>query len=176
MPPAVAKAPARKRHRKRKRRAASTSSSSSSSSSSESDSDEEKPLSNTTTIPVKPIQPQEPSESESSSESSLESDSEPEESFLAVPVATSGKLPPKPTQIHHGSPSPSPPPTELPTFLPDNNKGEQDNVAQEQLMKDKFRKFWMASIADGFRDDLEEIRKVHFSYRSTLISLTFGPY
>ncbi|KAF8238134.1 hypothetical protein L208DRAFT_1355439 [Tricholoma matsutake] len=26
-------------------------------------------------------------------------------------------------------------------------------------MKDKFRKFWMASIADGFRDDLEEIRK-----------------
>lgn len=27
-------------------------------------------------------------------------------------------------------------------------------------MKDKFRKFWMTSVADGFKDDLEQIRKV----------------
>jgi hypothetical protein len=27
------------------------------------------------------------------------------------------------------------------------------------MFKDKFRKFWMTSIADGFKDDLEEIRK-----------------
>ena len=27
-------------------------------------------------------------------------------------------------------------------------------------MREKFQKFWMASIADGFRDDLEQIRKV----------------
>lgn len=27
-------------------------------------------------------------------------------------------------------------------------------------MKDNFRKFWLATVADGFKDDLEEIRKV----------------
>lgn len=27
-------------------------------------------------------------------------------------------------------------------------------------MKEKFRKFWMTSVAEGFRDDLEELRKV----------------
>jgi len=26
-------------------------------------------------------------------------------------------------------------------------------------MRDKFRKFWMASVAEGFKDDLEQIRK-----------------
>jgi len=30
---------------------------------------------------------------------------------------------------------------------------------QEQQLKDKFRQFWMSAIADGFKDDLEEIRK-----------------
>jgi len=33
--------------------------------------------------------------------------------------------------------------------------GHQD----EQVLKDRFRKFWMASVADGFKDDLEQIRK-----------------
>jgi hypothetical protein len=98
--------------------------------------------------------------SDSSSESSSESDSEPEESLLASPVVTSGHPFPKLAETRHRSPSPSPPPAQLPTFLPETNKGENDTIAQEQLMKEKFRKFWMASIADGFRDDLEEIRKV----------------
>ena len=31
---------------------------------------------------------------------------------------------------------------------------------QEQQLKDKFRQFWMSAIADGFKDNLEEIRKV----------------
>ena len=31
---------------------------------------------------------------------------------------------------------------------------------KEQELKDRFRQFWMASVAEGFRDDLEEIRKV----------------
>jgi ribosome assembly protein 3 len=31
---------------------------------------------------------------------------------------------------------------------------------KEKALKEKFRKFWMASVADGFKDDLEEIRKV----------------
>jgi ribosome assembly protein 3 len=108
---------------------------------------------------LKPIQAQESSESDTSVESSAESDSEPEENS---PVGTSGK-PPKHNQTHRASPSPSPPPTKLPTFLPETSSGENDTVVQEQLMKDRFRKFWMASIADGFRDDLEEIRKVCFS-------------
>ena len=33
-------------------------------------------------------------------------------------------------------------------------------------MKEKFRKFWMASMADGFKDDLEQIRKVGHGYLS----------
>jgi ribosome assembly protein 3 len=36
----------------------------------------------------------------------------------------------------------------------------EDDAQKEQILKDKFRKFWMASVADGFKDDLEEIRKV----------------
>jgi hypothetical protein len=44
-----------------------------------------------------------------------------------------------------------------------------DATAQEQLMKERFRKFWMASIADGFRDDLEEIRKVCCSHHPAMI-------
>jgi ribosome assembly protein 3 len=36
----------------------------------------------------------------------------------------------------------------------------EDDAQQEQILKEKFRKFWMTSVADGFKDDLEEIRKV----------------
>ena len=39
-------------------------------------------------------------------------------------------------------------------------------------MKEKFKKFWMASIADGFRDDLEEIRKVFSMSSSNDVFLT----
>ena len=166
MPPAVAKAPARKRNRKRKRRAASSSSSESSTSSgSESDDENLNKPTNTTTLPAKAaVQAQSSDSSDSSSESSSGSDSEPEEGFIASPVVTSGNPPPKPAETRHRSPSPSPPPTKLPTFLPETNKGEKDTIAQERLMKEKFRKFWMASIADGFRDDLEEIRKVFYAF------------
>ena len=38
-------------------------------------------------------------------------------------------------------------------------------------MKERFRKFWMASVADAFKDDLEEIRKV----RIMLISIYMSP-
>ncbi|KAF8815803.1 hypothetical protein BYT27DRAFT_7033408, partial [Phlegmacium glaucopus] len=30
---------------------------------------------------------------------------------------------------------------------------------KEKELKDRFRQFWMTSVADGFKDDLEEIRK-----------------
>jgi ribosome assembly protein 3 len=63
------------------------------------------------------------------------------------------------------SPSPSPPPAELPSFLPQKGANSTEHPQmKEQEMKMKFRQFWMSSVADGFRDDLEEIRKVsHFS-------------
>ncbi|KAG6879848.1 hypothetical protein C0992_010806, partial [Termitomyces sp. T32_za158] len=53
----------------------------------------------------------------------------------------------------HVSRSPSPPSAAIPSFL------QNANATEEELMKAKFRKFWMASVADGFKDDLEEIRK-----------------
>jgi len=28
-------------------------------------------------------------------------------------------------------------------------------------MKDRFRQFWMASVSDAFKEDLEDIRKEH---------------
>jgi hypothetical protein len=56
------------------------------------------------------------------------------------------------------SPSPSLPSAEIPSFLP--QKTSADYEAREQAMKDKFRKFWMSSLAEGFKEDLEEIRKV----------------
>jgi hypothetical protein len=56
------------------------------------------------------------------------------------------------------SPSPSLPSVEIPSFLPPNTSADYE--AREQAMKDKFRKFWMSSLAEGFKEDLEEIRKV----------------
>ncbi|KAJ7815965.1 hypothetical protein B0H14DRAFT_2845865 [Mycena olivaceomarginata] len=75
----------------------------------------------------------------SSSSSSSSSDSESE-----VPRAL----------LHRGGTPHHPPPPSgaLPTFIPP----LQEDA--EQLMKARFKKFWMASVADGFKDDLEEIR------------------
>lgn len=33
---------------------------------------------------------------------------------------------------------------------------------KEQQLKDRFRKFWLAGVADAFADDLNEIRKVRY--------------
>ncbi|KAI0299379.1 hypothetical protein B0F90DRAFT_1818140 [Multifurca ochricompacta] len=55
------------------------------------------------------------------------------------------------------SPSPSPPPTDVPPFLPPEGSGNR--AQDEQALRDRFRQFWMASVADAFRDDLEQIRK-----------------
>ena len=32
-------------------------------------------------------------------------------------------------------------------------------------MKDRFRQFWMSSVSDAFKEDLEDIRKVLFRFR-----------
>jgi len=57
-----------------------------------------------------------------------------------------------------GSRSPTPPPADIPPFLP-SQTGTDAAKEREKEMKEKFRKFWMASVADAFKDDLEEIRK-----------------
>jgi hypothetical protein len=61
--------------------------------------------------------------------------------------------------ITRRSPSPPLPDTTIPSFIPSGGLAE-NNAQNEEVLKDRFRKFWMASIADGFKDDLEEIRKV----------------
>ncbi|KAF8056597.1 hypothetical protein FPV67DRAFT_643353 [Lyophyllum atratum] len=158
MPPTAARPAPRKRVRKRKRRAVSESSSSSSSSESESEGEPPKPI-------AKPVVAQQAatsssSESSTDSSSSSDSESEPEAVLPAIPTQTSrqpdGRAP-QTRAVRHTSPSPSPPPAEIPPFI--NETDPKDKNFQEEMMKAKFRKFWMASAADGFRDDLEEIRK-----------------
>jgi hypothetical protein len=149
----------RKRVRKRKRRAVSSSSSSSSSSS---DSD-------TGAVPQKPkvLSPvREPVLEASVSESSSDSDSDTSREAPAPPDAIVIDQPIKDVPSKRISPSPSPPPRVIPSFIPPINGTEKDIQ-----LKDRFRKFWMESIADGFRDDLEEIHKVRFHDLCVPISL-----
>ncbi|KIK16745.1 hypothetical protein PISMIDRAFT_77127, partial [Pisolithus microcarpus 441] len=48
--------------------------------------------------------------------------------------------------------SPSPPPPSVVASPPFINPGSPED---ELNLKEKFRKFWMASLAEGFKDDLE---------------------
>ncbi|KAF8554666.1 hypothetical protein OG21DRAFT_1597219 [Imleria badia] len=140
--------PTRKRNRKRKRRVVSDSSSSEedSSSSSSSTSTPKK----TVTIPVWQPKTSENADTDESSSSSEESrdDSDPGEEDLHISAPSSRPGHPAPPRD-----SPSPQPNDIPPFVP------QNAPESEQALKEKFRKFWMASIAEGFKDDLEEIRK-----------------
>ncbi|KAF7300967.1 Rsa3 domain-containing protein [Mycena indigotica] len=151
MPPAP-----RKRTRKRKRRALSVSSSSSSSSSDSDAPATAKALPEPkAAIPL----PSDDSSSSESSSSSSDSDSEPEQNLESITANTSGKSAPpaaRPPPNRRDSPSPPPPSPTLPSFLPPKDAAEFENTEQE--MKEKFRKFWMASVADGFKEDLEQIR------------------
>ncbi|KXN88340.1 hypothetical protein AN958_07485 [Leucoagaricus sp. SymC.cos] len=156
MPPAKAAVPAaRKRTRKRKRRAVSSSSSSSSSDSSSSE--DEAPTTFVRTVPKVTKSIEESSEPDSDSDSA-DSSSSASETSPPKPIAASS-LPAasqKPAKTHR-SPSPSPPPVEISSFLPP--PGDPSAEEKEKELKEKFRKFWMSSVADGFRDDLEELRK-----------------
>ncbi|CAE6510740.1 unnamed protein product [Rhizoctonia solani] len=157
MPPAkAATIPTRKRNRKRKRRAASSSSSSSDSSSS---SEDESPQ--VTTIPVssagataRVIAQQDDSDSDSDSDSSASETSSTVRSTSPQPTAATESLPKSKRRDSH---SPSPPPTNLPSFLPP--PGTDNACQREEELKARFRRFWMASVADGFRADLEELHK-----------------
>jgi ribosome assembly protein 3 len=159
MPPAVTKPPPtqRKRNRKRKRRAASTSSSSDSSSSSSSE--DEAPKATTKIVPIVPSlsQPQLESDSSSDSDSSLD------DTTAEIPRGRQANnvTPKTPRQF---SPSPSPPSAALPCFLPSEN-AEDDVGSKEKELQNRFRQFWMSSVADGFKEDLESIRKVSRYFR-----------
>ncbi|KAG9219571.1 hypothetical protein CCMSSC00406_0008222 [Pleurotus cornucopiae] len=150
MAPPPAK-PIRKRNRKRKRRAASSSSSSDSNSS---DSESASPHKQ---APVVATQAH-ASEPSSSSSSSSESDSD--DSDVPQRVEPSKETPGKVhiKQIPTQERSPSPQPVPIPSFLPSQAEAAEA-VEQEKVLKERFRRFWMSSIADAFKDDLEEIRK-----------------
>ncbi|KAH9034772.1 hypothetical protein EDB85DRAFT_1946692 [Lactarius pseudohatsudake] len=68
------------------------------------------------------------------------------------------------------SPSPSPPPVGLPPFLPSEGSGSRADE-EEQALRNRFRQFWMASVADAFSDDLERIRKEPSMTKSRLALL-----
>ncbi|KAF8518907.1 hypothetical protein JB92DRAFT_2901160 [Gautieria morchelliformis] len=147
----------RKRNRKRKRRNVS-SSSSSSSSSSEDDGPSVVPA--PSKAPPAATADKSGSESDTSSSSSSASSTSLTSSVrIAEPTkksAASGPSDPPPRR--QPSRSPFPPDTTLPALLPA-DPATDAGKGKEQALKAKFREFWMASIADGFKDDLEQIRK-----------------
>ena len=75
---------------------------------------------------------------------------QPKESEVPKPKATSSTL-------RRSSPSRSPPPSTGAAV-------SAKNVVQEQAVKDRFRQLWMASVADGFKEDLEDMRKASFLF------------
>ncbi|KAH8990733.1 hypothetical protein EDB92DRAFT_1862918, partial [Lactarius akahatsu] len=144
----------RKRNRKRKRRLASSSSSSSSSdSASATPSSAEEPSSSSSS----------PSSSDSEDDALHESNALPAVSRVPF-VKTQGS-----ERVKARSPSPSPPPVDLPPFLP--SEGSSSRAEEEQALRNRFRQFWMASVADAFSDDLERIRKEPSMTKSRLALL-----
>jgi ribosome assembly protein 3 len=97
---------------------------------------------------------------ESDSESSSSDDSTTDE----IPRGRQPKnVTPTRKTPRQSSPSPSPPSVALPSFLPvpsENHAEEDDAGSKEKELQKRFRQFWMTSVADGFKEDLEEIRKV----------------
>ncbi|KAI9438280.1 hypothetical protein H4582DRAFT_1954033 [Lactarius indigo] len=161
----------RRRTRKRKRRLASSSSSSSSSDSS----------SDATPVKKAPLKKQAtPSSAEGPSSSSSSSSSSPSSSDSEDDALHESNALPAVSQIPFvkiqgserakaRSPSPSPPPVDLPPFLPP--EGSSSRAEEEQALRNRFRQFWMASVADAFSDDLERIRKEPSMTKSRLALL-----
>jgi ribosome assembly protein 3 len=165
MPTAKPTAP-RRRNRKRKRRQASSSSSSESLDSSSDESEVPKK----TLVNKAPLIKQQvtesslsPSSSPSSSSDSEKSDDDDDDVPVTHPESSSAiphgsDLEPAKARDWHQSPSPSPPPADAPPFLPP--EGSSNRAQDEQALRNRFRQFWMASLADAFADDLEQIRQV----------------
>ncbi|THH11646.1 hypothetical protein EW145_g511 [Phellinidium pouzarii] len=164
--------PARKRNRKRKRRNISSSSSSSSDSADTDSSDSEAKNATTT---GKDLQTQKRvalaaslSESTSESSSSSDSDSDSDSAWVSrrnasrlvhtagADESASSKLGtgPENSKISALRPRVDSPPPRQNVAVPNLLEGDK-----EQKLKERFRQFWMASVVDGFADDLNEIRK-----------------
>ena len=172
MAPTPATKPARKRNRKRKRRNVSSSSSSdSASSSSEESSDNEQVataklrIQNTGQTAKVPAVVEESGEDDTDSDTDSSSSEDSDVEMASVrPVDSKNEEPvggQEPSTAPTSQPATkvrprpeSPPPVSsapTPAFLPNND---------EQVLKDRFRKFWMSNIADAFADDLNVIRNV----------------
>jgi ribosome assembly protein 3 len=172
MPAAEPTAP-RRRNRKRKRRQASSSPSSSDSLDSSSDESEVPKKAPVKGAPL--LKPQatksspSPSLSSSSSSSSDSEGGDEDDDYndalvthpasSAIPQRTDSE--PAKARDRYRSPSPSPPPAGAPPFLPP--EGSSNRAQDEQALRNRFRQFWMASVADAFADDLEQIRQVRVS-------------
>lgn len=160
MPPPNKPGPGKRRIRKRKRRQASSSSSSSSSpSSSDSESDSQSAQKVTTSHTAIPTAP-----AEDKSEQSSSSDSASTSSASDVEIVRDGgdarmQSPLRTSKGHPQSRSPSPPNPAIPPLVTLNPITDEEKQRDAQL-REKFRKFWMASVADAFKDDLEKIQKV----------------
>ncbi|KZO93791.1 hypothetical protein CALVIDRAFT_600506 [Calocera viscosa TUFC12733] len=145
----------KRRTRRRKRREVSESSSS------DDESGSEDGVQTPRQAAIPPAQPAPPAVESSDDTDSSESESSDEDMDATAQqkpdVAT---LPTQPApeasrpRKRPASRSPSPPSPALPTFLPKDG-GEE----KEQQLKARFHKYWMASLADGFAEDLDEIRK-----------------
>lgn len=178
----VAAKTARKRNRKRKRRVASSSESSSSSEdgSSGSEGEESTTVKLKTQVLAKPIVSEDSSSSESSgseSESDSSSDNSSDEKsirheddveMIDPSVPPTGRPAEQGKVMYSRSPSPTPPP--VPSFLPTKPDGSTDTES-EQALKDRFRTFWMQSVAGAFQDDLMQIHKEPGMNKSRLAML-----
>ena len=159
MPAAKTATATRKRNRKRKRRAASLSSSSESSDSTSSEAQEKQPAPKAAEVAVEPSSSSEPSsDSDSESDSGTDVESPVANQKHHNPELRASSTVKQNINATRSSPSPSPPPAIIPSFLPSTDEDPTGSKTQE--MREKFRKFWMASVAEGFKDDLGQIQKV----------------
>lgn len=137
--------PTRKRNRKRKRRAASSSSSDGDSSS---DSDASRlPTTPKALPPVRvPSTAPSPDDEDTSSCGDESSEDESVHHEVALQKLQTSTDTPRRSLSPDRRPCPVPP-------LPENSQ-------DKEVLRQRFRKFWMTSVADAFSDDLGEIRKV----------------
>jgi len=147
----------RKRTRKRKRRNVSDSDSSDSDSSDATSAVDDQPSKAVSTVPAAP-EPEGSSDSSSADSSDSDSDLE---SRGASEVNSRTKQDLSSTRNPAArEPSASfTPPVPAPSIFATNAKGSGNNDEEQRLLKERFRGFWMTSMVDAFRDDLDEIRK-----------------
>ena len=132
---------ARKRNRKRKRRAVS-------SSSDEDDSSSDSDVQKDRTPPALVRVPTKAPSSDGEDTSSEDDESSEDDASLRQPVHQNTQT----FAPSRRSPSPDVRPCPIPPF--------STVVEDEEQLRQRFRKFWMASVADAFSDDLGEIRRV----------------